>query len=105
MNKEFRDFLKSEYDKMTAKEQKAADVLADEEKTTRQKGAQKAAATKAQRTFMDMLTKKLAPEEPSEEPESPESPDVSVEEPINTDEPTEPTETPDVSVEEPRTQD
>lgn len=68
MNSEFRDFLAAEYNKLTAKEQKAADTLADEEKSARQKGAQKATVTKAQKRFMDMLKAKVVNDEPKEEP-------------------------------------
>jgi uncharacterized membrane protein len=91
MNKEFRDFLAAEYNKLTAKEQKAADALADEEKSTRQKGAQKAAVTRAQRTFMDMLKTKVndtnAPEEEIDDTEGTENTDVHDNEPETSDVP------------------
>jgi uncharacterized membrane protein len=104
MNQEFRDFLAAEYNKLTAKEQKAADALADEEKSTRQKGAQKAAVTRAQRSFMDMLKTKVndtnAPEE--EQTQDDENTEIETPETPETDTEVETPETPEAS-EEPET--
>lgn len=62
-NKDWRDFIQGAYKKKRELDQKRDDSIEDEELSNRQKGARKGHATKANRKFIDMLTKDYSKED------------------------------------------